>query len=277
MKYAFSTLACPGWEWDEILATAKDFGFDGIEVRGIGRELFAPDALPFQAEHRPKTAEQLKRLGLGLACLSSECLLNDRAHIDTHMQRAKAYIDTAAQLAEAGITPAPFVRVLTDTAPEPGEGVNAELVANDLAELADYAAKKNVTVLVETNGVFANTDEMLRLLTQTGHPSNGLAVLWDIHHTYRYFGEAPSVTYDKLKPYIRHVHVKDSVYTDGRVAYRMMGGGDIPVPEALEALRNGGYTGYVSLEWVKRWQPELAEPGIVLPLFISYMKQLGRV
>ena len=35
MKTAFSTLGCPGWSWDEIFATAKDLGLDGIEVRGV--------------------------------------------------------------------------------------------------------------------------------------------------------------------------------------------------------------------------------------------------
>ena len=36
MKLSFSTLGCPEWSWNEILATAKDMGFDGIEIRGVG-------------------------------------------------------------------------------------------------------------------------------------------------------------------------------------------------------------------------------------------------
>ena len=34
MKIAFSTLACPDWSWQDITSAAKDFGYDGVEVRG---------------------------------------------------------------------------------------------------------------------------------------------------------------------------------------------------------------------------------------------------
>ena len=36
MKISFSTLACPDFSWTEIYSMAKDVGFNGIEIRGIG-------------------------------------------------------------------------------------------------------------------------------------------------------------------------------------------------------------------------------------------------
>ncbi len=33
----------------------------------------------------------------------------------------------------------------------------------------------------------------------------------------------------------------------------MRGEGDLPVYALLDALKDSGYDGYVSLEWVKRW------------------------
>lgn len=42
MKFAFSTLGCPNWSWNEIFATAKDMKIDGIEIRGVGSEMYAP-------------------------------------------------------------------------------------------------------------------------------------------------------------------------------------------------------------------------------------------
>jgi len=35
MKIGFSTLGCPDWTLSEILATAKDLGYNGVEIRGI--------------------------------------------------------------------------------------------------------------------------------------------------------------------------------------------------------------------------------------------------
>ena len=37
MKLAFSTVGCPDFQWSEIYSMAKDLGFDGIEVRGLGK------------------------------------------------------------------------------------------------------------------------------------------------------------------------------------------------------------------------------------------------
>ena len=36
MKLSFSTLACPRWSFEEMLAIAKDLHMNGIEIRGMG-------------------------------------------------------------------------------------------------------------------------------------------------------------------------------------------------------------------------------------------------
>lgn len=74
-----------------------------------------------------------------------------------------------------------------------------------------------------------------------------------MHHPYRYFGEQPEQTYENIGSYIKYVHVKDSVVDrDGRLQYKMMGYGDLPVKEGVRILNENGYDGYLSLEWVKR-------------------------
>ena len=39
MKISFSTLGCPRWSFREIMATAVDLHYQGIEVRGIGKDI----------------------------------------------------------------------------------------------------------------------------------------------------------------------------------------------------------------------------------------------
>ena len=41
MKLAFSTLGCPEWTWTEIYSMARDLGYSGIEIRGLGEEITA--------------------------------------------------------------------------------------------------------------------------------------------------------------------------------------------------------------------------------------------
>ena len=79
------------------------------------------------------------------------------------------------------------------------------------------------------------------------------------------------LTVNNLGGYIKYIHVKDSVMEGDTVRYRMMGEGDLPVREALDALDKINYDGYVSLEWVKRWAPDLTDAGIVFPHFAHYM------
>jgi len=60
----------------------------------------------------------------------------------------------------------------------------------------------------------------------------------------------------------------------GKVEYRMMGFGDVPVFDAVKILHQNGYSGYITLEWVKRWHPTLREPDVVFYHFQSYMETL---
>ena len=124
--------------------------------------------------------------------------------------------------------------------------------------------------MVETNGVYADTARLRRLLEQLS--SDAVAALWDMHHPYRFMGEKPEQTVQNLGAYIKYVHVKDSVMTEQGVEYRMMGEGDLPIDEMMMALNSICYEGYISLEWVKRWANHLSDAGIVFPQFVHYME-----
>jgi fatty-acyl-CoA synthase len=127
-----------------------------------------------------------------------------------------------------------------------------------------------VTILVETNGILADSSKMSWLMNKAGR--DNVAVLWDIHHPYRYAGEAVEKTYSELKKHIRYIHIKDSIMENGKAKYKMLGYGDVPVVKTLSLLQQGGYDGYVSLEWVKRWCLELEEPGVVFSHFVNWIR-----
>ncbi|MFN8582426.1 MAG: TIM barrel protein, partial [Gemmatimonadaceae bacterium] len=76
--------------------------------------------------------------------------------------------------------------------------------------------------------------------------------------------EAPNHVYEALKPFIRHTHIKDVKLTGSGVQYVLFGTGEAPVGEALRALKDGGYGGFYSFEWEKRWHPEIEAPEIAL-------------
>ncbi|MGD9677023.1 MAG: sugar phosphate isomerase/epimerase family protein [Vulcanibacillus sp.] len=265
MKISFSTLGCPTWSWNDIIAMTKDLGFNGIEIRGIENEIYAPNCGPFLSVNIDKTKEVLKEKGLEIPCLTSASYIFDKNNIEKQMKEGIDYIALAQKL---GVK---YVRVLGDEQPYPGENIDFEFVASNLSELADYADGRNVDVLIETNGIFANSRTILKLMERVSKKNVG--ILWDVNHPFRYMDEPVEDTYRILKPFIKHLHIKDSIMENGKIEYKMVGNGDVPLKSVLDMLKRDNYAGYVSLEWVKRWNNNLESPAIALPHFVNYIKK----
>ena len=266
MKLSFSTLGCPDFAWSDIYSMAKDFGFSGIEMRGLGGNIFSVHAAPFKPENLEATRAQLRRLKLEICCLSSGCALRfGERHAET-IAELKEYIALAAALGT------PYIRILGDLTAEPTTDFDDELVIGPMKELAPIAEAAGVTLLIETNGVYSHTDRLADVLARIG--SDSVAALWDLNHPYRFGGEDPQTTVKNLGAYVKHTHIKDSlVNPDGSITYRIMGEGDLPVDAFMQALRSVNYEGYISLEWLKQYSPELSDAGVVFPHYAHYMQQ----
>ncbi|HOA55863.1 MAG TPA: AMP-binding protein [Clostridiales bacterium] len=263
MKIAFSTLGCPDFDWSDIYSMAKDLGFDGIEIRGLGKDIFAVKAQPFTEAELPNTIRKLKELRLEIPCLSSGCCLKFTEKAEQNHDEIVQYIELASKLGT------PYIRILADLEPQPDGEVDDEAVLAALRRLIPIAEEKGVTLLIETNGVYTDTKRLSELLANAA--SDAVGALWDVHHPYRFAGESPDTTVKNLGAYIKYVHVKDSVMQDDKVSYRLMGEGDLPMDGFMMALRSINYDGYISLEWVKRWANDLSDAGIVFPHFVNYM------
>ncbi|MCI5815960.1 AMP-binding protein [Ruminococcus sp.] len=268
MKISFSTIACPDYSWVDIYSMAKDLGFDGIEIRGMGDDFAAYKAMPFTEANRPKTMAKLKALNIEIPCLSSGCCLKNREREAETIEELTEYCKLAQQIN------APYIRVLADLEAAPNGEVDDAYVAQQLRKLAPIAEEYDVTLLVETNGVYSDTRRLRALLDNVG--SHKIAALWDMHHPYRFAGESPEQTVANLGERIKYVHTKDSVMEDGKVVYKMMGEGDLPIQEMIEALKSIQYPGYISLEWVKLWMPNLLDAGVVFPQYAEFMKPFRR-
>ena len=264
MKFAFSTVGCPDYQWSDVYSMAKDLGYDGIEVRGLGREFSTFNMQPFSEGEVGLTVKKLAELRLSIPCLSSGCVLKFADKREENLAQLKDYIHLAQKLN------CPYVRVMGDYGAAPDGDVDDEVVASQLRELIPLAEECGVTLLLETNGAYADTARLRDLLTDLA--SDNVAALWDMHHPYRFMHESPEQTLQNLGTYIKHVHIKDSVIRDGRLVYRLMGDGDLPIADMMMALRSINYEGYVSLEWVRYWNRDMYDAGVVFPQYIHYME-----
>ena len=142
-----------------------------------------------------------------------------------------------------------------------------------LAALADDAAAAGIKVGVETHDEFASSRTVAGALELAPGPSVG--AIWDIYHTAR-MGETPFQVLTALGQRVLNVHLKDGRRTADGWQLLMLGEGEIPVRDALRLLLRQGYRDFISVEWEKKWHPELAEPEIAYPRHIALLREYER-
>lgn len=267
MKLAFSTVGCPDWSFDEIFAAAKDFGYDAIEIRGIGNEIYAPKLNIFSGQNIKATAKKLKDAGLFVSMLASNAVIGIPEAAQAGKNEAFEYIDLAAGFR------VPFVRIMISPRPK-AEETDTGCAVSVYSEICAYAKEKNVTPLIETNGIFAESEVLAGFMERI--PGENKGVLWDINHPCRFFCESAKQVFGNIGKYVKYLHIKDSVMDPKtkKLEYRMVGHGDLPISDILKLMAESGYEGVLSLEWTKRWLPELQEPGIVFSQYVNYMRYL---
>jgi fatty-acyl-CoA synthase len=77
---------------------------------------------------------------------------------------------------------------------------------------------------------------------------------------------------EQLSGRVINVHLKDARRTADGWQLVLLGEGDIPVEEGLRSLHAMGYDGYISVEWEKKWHPEIAEPEIAFPQYLRVLR-----
>jgi sugar phosphate isomerase/epimerase len=274
LPLGFSTLGCPGWDWPRVLDFAAAHGYAAVELRGIGKEMDLPVLPLFQPARIAQTRSELAAHGLTVPCLGSSANLHemDAAKHDAELAHARRFIDLAQALR------APYVRVFGNkyVAGVPREATIAHIAAG-LRTLGDYAKERNVVVIIESHGDFTDSPTLLELMRRAD--SAGVAILWDAHHTFVQSKETPETTVQQLGPYIRHVHLKDSVPAGADRRYVLTGTGEVPVARQIAALARAGYRGIYSFEWEKRWHPDIEEPEVAFAQFAQvasgYLRDAG--
>jgi sugar phosphate isomerase/epimerase len=291
-KIAFSTLACPGWDWATVIARGVAYGFDGVEVRQIGGETDLRRVPVFASAQRAARRAELADAGFAVCGLGSSVRFDypERRQREEQVDIGAEYVELAAELG------ARFVRVFGDVLPA-GPGAERSAAVSQIAEglnrLGEIAARSKIDILLETHGDFARSACVEELFRQVDSPAVG--VLWDTHHPWRFFGEPLEETFSLLRPWVRHTHWKDSVTRPGgaradaaagRAAqaahalmsghrhadYVLFGGGEFPINACAGLLQAAGYDGWLSLEWEKMWHPEIEDAQIALPLFARKMR-----
>jgi sugar phosphate isomerase/epimerase len=271
MRFAFSTVSCPKWDFETIVTRAREYGYDGVEIRGFLNESLLTSANVFLTDP-DKVSRAFSLGGVKIACLASSIAMEQGGKRfwkpgpnDRHAEELRTFIDTAQRLA------CPLVKIF-DTQVRPGQDRGSAGVAlgDWLLPLADYAAQRDVVIVIENALSFRSAKEMWSILDRLQHPS--IACCWDLFNA-TLVGESPYFSVPVLNSKIAYTQVKDAKLGPLGATYCKLGEGDVPVEKFITRLMGVGYTGYVTVEWEKAWLPGLAEPEEILPDAIQKLRK----
>lgn len=266
MKLSFTTLGCPDWSFEKILREARDMGFDGIEIRGLEGKMLAEEIVQFFPENKAATLEALKAHGLVMCGFGTSVRFDNVERFDAAIREGKRAIEVCARM---GI---PAIRVFGDAFPEGEAEVSViERVARGVSILCEEAAAHGVDVYLETHGQFNTLERIQGVCDGVNHANFG--ILWDVAHTDKTYGDDYMAFYGPMRSRIRHVHFKDHK-RDGAFTLCRVGTGDVPLKPIVRTLQADGYDGFISLEWEKKWHPELPEAEIAYPDFVKLMAEV---
>ena len=266
MKLAFSTLGCPDWTFDEVLDRAEAMGYQAIELRGVNGKMRADEMDVFFPENRAETMKKVAGHGLVIRSFGTSASFHDPEKLESALDDARSAIDLCAEI---GV---PYVRVFGNNV-DNADTVEGEVkrVAGGIRMLCDYAAGKPVDILLEVHGDFNSAARILKTYELVGREN--LFILWDVAHSDAADRGDFLSFWEPVKHLIRHVHIKDHKRAaEGRPQLCSVGEGDIPLREIILQLEKDGYEGYYSLEWEKKWHPELREAEEEFPAYVQFMK-----
>jgi sugar phosphate isomerase/epimerase len=271
LRIAFSTLAFPDATLASAVSLGRRWGYAGVELRLIDGELIDPS---MSATDRTRVKRTVAAAGLPVVAVDSSIRLTD----DDPGPQLRRFLELASDWES------PLVRVfggkLAVDRAERQEQLRA--AARVLESSVPLAQRLGVAIGVETHDDFSASStvaELLALFDSEGAGAEGtdpewVGAVWDSHHPYR-VGEQPADVYVNLGRRILLAQVKDA----RRIARAegddwqlvLLGQGEVPVRQMLGLLAAGGYRHWISVEWEKRWHPEIEEPEVALPQHLALL------
>ena len=198
MKLSFSTKGWHGYLWEDFTKIADSQGFNGIELHNVNNPSFTEKNGAFYMSSAQATVRELYEKNLRIPCIDT---LKNPASKDER----EAFSEELNKCLEIASTlHIPFVRIKATDTGEDYDEQKAEVVSV-LSDIIPKAEKNNVTIIIETSGLFSDTTKLLEVLNTFSCDS--LAALWDFYSPYFIAGEEPETTIKNLGAYVKHVHI----------------------------------------------------------------------
>ncbi len=273
-SYSYSRAMSDSFTIADAIKHAKSVGFDGMEFSGTSFMNYSEfDSMKVLKDLCGEAELKIYNLAAGVNFVDNydDAIVNGKKLIDLACTLGSPSVrcDTMGGLAKAGNGGIRYV---------------IPKIAKGVAEVADYAAEKNINLLVENHGwVMQDSIIVEELINTVNRPNYGALV--DIGN-FLCADENPIEGVGRLARYVKHVHLKDFHIKSGnefflptggwfgtrggnRLRGAMLGHGNVPVYQCVKILKNVGYNGAISLEF------EGVEPALyAIEMSVGSMKNL---
>ena len=242
MRVGVSSLGCPAASLEAFCWLAAEFGISQLELRSLNDDSDYLLHLATSATKRQEARSVLAETSTQLRLLASSFTLGPGDNDLPSLLKIGQLADDLE---------VPYVRIFG------GKDFrqSVSLYREALAALA--AADIQCTLLVETHGGLVTRAAIEQFFEDYSGP---VPLLWDCHNTWRDGGDPLEHTFAFIHPWIRHVHCKDSrTDADSAKGYTLTlpGKGEFPFDELFQLTAQLDPDICLSLEWEKRWHPEL--------------------
>jgi sugar phosphate isomerase/epimerase len=262
-KLSFTTMGTPQLDHAGAIALALEVGFDGIDIR----------CADYLGEIRPASEEkELRRVARDFEAASLEIPSVLCYHqissasdgwSDEYAEHVSRHLSIGAALGAQAIR-------IFGVHPAPGHGSeelmqgSAEAIARALGDGAS-----GVGIVMQNHAGAGTALDVLEIARRLDHPRFGLVYSPD--HSFLYEATQGDELLPQIQQWTRQVYLADLVREEDGHRWVFPGEGEVPLGETVARLDAAGFAGFYSFKWEKIWNPDLPEPEVAMPRFISFM------
>ncbi len=245
MRIAFSTQNVKTDSFLELCNITSQYNFSGFEAYDADELRVRHSDSIFRADEAAGAKRELINRHIKLCAVTYPIDIS----ADTELEELKKYIDYAAEVG------APLcISVSTD---------DFAAIEGVIKPTVMRAETLGVMLLLESKGIYSKTEKLLDFINY--FESAAIGVSWDIKSTFFVAKETADATIQTLGSYIEYVRLGDT--KDGKSV--LIGSGELPVEEFINALKSLNYDGYICAEW----NDDITDYDIVLTHFASFISK----
>ncbi len=197
--------------------------------------------------------ERAHRQGLSISgtAIGNDFCVADPEKRSQQLEMCRQWIDYSATMG------APAIRIFAGNVPKgDSEDAARERCVSAINESLKYAATKGVYLALENHGGITATSEQLLKIIEGIDPSPWFGVNFDGGN---FRTEDPYADLAKIAPYAVNSQVKVEMFPGGKKEPADLG-------RVVQILRDGGYRGFITLEYEAAEDPLVAIPGYLAEL-----------